>query len=176
MSGQSGNNYLYGGLGNDTLKGGSGNDTLVGSYGVDTLTGNAGSDVFILQRGGIEKITDFTPGTDKLWVGTFNGTATPGATFSAAGLAGAPAGTDAVYDPSNGSFYFDPDGTGVDPVLVAVLAKNLPITSADVVIDPLVQAIAGTNLSGNSGGTLSNVLPTAQESPWQQHALAGSTG
>jgi len=178
MSGQSGNNYLYGGLGNDTLKGGSGNDTLVGSYGVDTLTGNGGSDVFILQRGGIEKITDFTPGTDKLWVGTFNGTATPGATFSAAGLAGAPAGTDAVYDPSNGSFYFDPDGTGtgVDPVLVAILTPGLSITSADVVIDPLVQAIAGTNLSGNSGGTLSNVLPTAHESPWQQHALAGSTG
>jgi hypothetical protein len=52
---------------------------------------------------------------------------------------------------------------------------DLP-SAADVVIDPLVQAIAGTDLSGNSGGTLSNVLPTAQESPWQQHALAGSTG
>jgi Ca2+-binding RTX toxin-like protein len=180
MSASTGNNYLYGGLGNDVLKGGSGNDTLVGSYGVDTLTGNGGSDVFILQRGGIEKITDFTPGTDKLWVGTFNGTATPGATFSALGLAGAPAGTDAVYDKTTGNFYFDPDGTGagVDPVLVAVLSPNLNITSADVVIDPaaMVQAIAGAQLSGNSGGALSNVLPTAQDTPWQQHALAGSTG
>jgi len=180
MSAQSGNNYLYGGLGNDVLKGGSGNDTLVGSYGVDTLTGNAGSDVFILQRGGIEKITDFTPGTDKLWVGTFNGTATQGATFSNLGLAGAPAGTDAVYDKTNGNFYFDPDGTGtgVDPVLVAILSPNLNIQSTDIVIDPasMVQAIAGAQLSGNSGGALSNVLPTAQDTPWQQHALAGSTG
>ena len=178
MSAQTGNNYLYGGLGNDTLKGGSGDDTLVGSYGVDTLTGNGGADIFILQRGGIETITDFTPGTDKLWIGTFNGTATPGATFFGNGLATAPNGTDAVYDPSNGNLYFDPDGTGtgVDPIVVGLLAPGLTITSNDVKIDPMVQAIAGTQLSGNSGGALANVLPTAQEPSLHQHALAGSTG
>jgi Ca2+-binding RTX toxin-like protein len=178
LSGGAGNDYLFGGLGNDTLDGGDGNDILVGSYGVDTVHGGLGSDIFVLQRGGIEQINDFQPGTDTLWVATFNGTATPQATFSATGLAGAPAGTDAVYDPTNGNFYFDPDGTGtgVNPVLVAVLSPNLNIQNSDVVIDPMVQAIAGTQLSGNSGGTLSNVLPTAQEPSWQQHALAGSTG
>jgi Bacterial Ig-like domain len=57
----------------------------------------------------------------------------------------------------------------------AVLAKNLPITSSDVVIDPLVQAIAGTQLGGNNSVGLSNVLPTSEDMPWHQHTLAGST-
>src|SRR5262249_27439476 len=99
---------------------------------------------------------------DKLWVGTFNGTATPGATFFSGSLASAPAGTDAVYDPANGAFFFDPDGTGtgVDPVLVAILSKNLAITSNDVVIDPLMlgghRLLAQSTASGAGTASLTD--------------------
>ena len=154
------------------LKGGTGNDTLAGSYGIDTLTGNGGSDNFILQRGGVEKVTDFTPGTDKLWIGTFNGTATPGATFFSGTLAAAPNGTEAVYDPATGFVYFDPDGTntGTAPAaLVGILSPGLNIQSSDVVIDPMVQAIAGTPLDGKSSGGGQSDVQSSWSMPMDHH-------
>src|SRR5262249_4835115 len=101
-----------------------------------------------------------------LWVGTFNGTATPGATFSGTGFQ---AGVKAVYVPATGGFYFDPDGTGsgpggtgngVDPVLVAILSPNLTITSGDVVIDPLGRnpLLAQSTASGAGTASLTDSL------------------
>ena len=50
------------------LVGGSGNDVLIGQQG-DTLTGGAGSDHFVLSGFfGKETITDFTPGSDEIWM------------------------------------------------------------------------------------------------------------
>ena len=72
ITGNSGNNLLKGLSGNDTLIGGSGNDTLLGGAGDDLLEGGEGLDRFLFGSGstfnsnaiGIDKITDFTKGTD----------------------------------------------------------------------------------------------------------------
>jgi RHS repeat-associated protein len=72
--GNSGNNLLKGLGGNDTLDGGAGNDTLIGGAGNDLLTGGEGADNFLFGSGavfntsafGVDTITDFTQGSDKI--------------------------------------------------------------------------------------------------------------
>ena len=68
LTGDDNANTLIGGLGNDILIGGGGDDLLIGGPGNNTLTGGAGSDTFLWQQGntGHDKVTDFTPGTDRL--------------------------------------------------------------------------------------------------------------
>ena len=51
ITGDAGNNVLYGGKGKDTLKGGKGNDILIGGAGDDTLEGGSGNDVFVGGKG-----------------------------------------------------------------------------------------------------------------------------
>ena len=56
-----------GSTGNETLTGGSGEDVLFDGGGADVLTGGAGADVFVLAADGVpDRITDFTPGTDRV--------------------------------------------------------------------------------------------------------------
>lgn len=77
--GGNGNDYLSGNGGDDSLNGGDGDDFLTGESGNDVLTGGAGSDTFYFQTPlmpelssyvlgslGLDTITDFTPGADKI--------------------------------------------------------------------------------------------------------------
>lgn len=62
---------VRGGAGADTLDGGAGADTLEGGQGADQLTGGAGTDAFKVDGSaktlaGLDRITDFTHGEDKL--------------------------------------------------------------------------------------------------------------
>jgi Ca2+-binding RTX toxin-like protein len=74
IDGGIGDDSLSGSVGIDTLMGGSGNDLLAGGSGNDLLTGDAGSDHFIYDTNGvfttstvgIDQITDFVSGTDKI--------------------------------------------------------------------------------------------------------------
>jgi len=68
LTGNSLNNTLTGGGGNDQLTGQDGNDSLIGGSGDDLLTGGNGSDNFIFNSSnlGIDAISDFTPGSDKI--------------------------------------------------------------------------------------------------------------
>ena len=70
IKGGAGNDTLTGSTLNDTIIGGAGNDTLAGAGGVDTLTGGAGADKFVITAQstatGIDKITDFVAGVDKI--------------------------------------------------------------------------------------------------------------
>jgi Ca2+-binding RTX toxin-like protein len=74
IAGNSGNNLLKGLGGNDTLNGWAGNDILTGGAGDDILTGGEGADSFLFGSGaaftpsafGVDSITDFTKGTDKI--------------------------------------------------------------------------------------------------------------
>jgi Ca2+-binding RTX toxin-like protein len=88
LIGGDGNDKLFGGAGNDILSGGAGNDTLEGGAGNDTLTGGAGVDIFRLVNeadAGVDEITDFTTGVDKVR------------------LVGFAAGSTVTYDQATGS-------------------------------------------------------------------------
>ena len=69
--GEAGADLIGGGSGMDTLWGGAGRDTLLGGLGDDILTGGTNPDVFLFDTDpagdhGTDRITDFTPGTDRL--------------------------------------------------------------------------------------------------------------
>ncbi|MCQ4347950.1 type I secretion C-terminal target domain-containing protein, partial [Pseudomonas stutzeri] len=66
--GHDGDDVLSGLLGDDALAGGAGDDILVGGPGNDLLSGGPGADTFVWNSGdsGVDRITDFTPGEDRL--------------------------------------------------------------------------------------------------------------
>jgi Ca2+-binding RTX toxin-like protein len=74
LTGNTGNDTVTGGVGNDTMSGGYGSDLLTGGAGNDSLTGGAASDRFVYDTNavftasavGIDQITDFVSGTDKI--------------------------------------------------------------------------------------------------------------
>ena len=74
LLGEDGNDTLLGGNGNDKLLGGNGNDLLAGNAGKDRLTGGKGKDRFVFDinapfnkaKMGVDIITDFTRGQDKI--------------------------------------------------------------------------------------------------------------
>ena len=69
LNGGLGNDTLDGGAGNDTLNGGDGSDILIGGLGNDILTGGIGADSFKFTsalKSNLDRITDFSRGTDKL--------------------------------------------------------------------------------------------------------------
>jgi len=76
LSGEDGRDFLSGGAGNDVLDGGAGNDVLVGGAGQDTLTGGAGADIFVFEAvadstgSTADVVTDFTSGTDRVFIKT----------------------------------------------------------------------------------------------------------
>jgi Ca2+-binding RTX toxin-like protein len=83
ITGSNGVNALNGNAGDDTIIGNEGNDVLNGGVGNDTLTGGVGNDRFVFSlttrfdqaQIGIDTITDFTRGQDKILLdrNTFNG-------------------------------------------------------------------------------------------------------
>ncbi|MGL6338313.1 MAG: M10 family metallopeptidase C-terminal domain-containing protein, partial [Waterburya sp.] len=60
-----GNDFIQGEWGNDLLTGGAGSDTLVGGQNSDIFAYLVANDSLVSQR---DLITDFTLGTDKLWL------------------------------------------------------------------------------------------------------------
>jgi Ca2+-binding RTX toxin-like protein len=74
LTGNSGNNLLKGLEGKDTLIGNAGDDILVGGEDNDILTGGEGADRFLFGSGdafkssdfGVDTITDFSKGSDKI--------------------------------------------------------------------------------------------------------------
>ena len=137
LTGNSGDNFIFGNTGDNVIKGGAGADWLLGLSGSDTfdggsgddwilgqgtMTGGAGADHFFLAtaREGVSvpiRITDFASGTDKIVLNsnTLAGYAYHGPTDATAfweGTAAHDADDRLIYDKTAGKLYFDADGTG----------------------------------------------------------------
>lgn len=107
---------LEGTAGADVLVGGAGDDIIRGGRGNDVLTGGAGKDSFVFAPGdGTDRITDFTPGVDRL---VFEGVAAEQVVAKAATVGGV-AGLSISY------------GTAGDSVFLAGVTT---LTTSDVVL------------------------------------------
>jgi Ca2+-binding RTX toxin-like protein len=80
FNGSNNNDAISGTAYADTIYGNGGNDTITGNGGADTITGGAGADVFRYlsyadsrAAGGIDTITDFNGGQDRLDLTAFGG-------------------------------------------------------------------------------------------------------
>lgn len=83
LSGLAGNDTVNGGAGKDSITGGAGGDTLAGGTEADTFVYTTVADSFIAT--GVDKITDFVAGTDKIDVTTVPTSILQGASYTAAG-------------------------------------------------------------------------------------------
>ncbi|QSJ16083.1 FG-GAP repeat protein [Nostoc sp. UHCC 0702] len=134
ITGNIGNNLLKGLGGNDTLLGNAGDDTLIGGAGNDILTGGEGSDRFLFGSGvafthsnfGVDTLTDFAKGTDKIALSktSFNALSSSVSSnlnlgeftiinteiVNEASVAGASSGK-IVYNYATGNLLYNPNGT-----------------------------------------------------------------
>jgi Ca2+-binding RTX toxin-like protein len=142
VRGGNGNDTLYGGDGADWLYGDAGHDTLWGDSGNDTLTGGPGKDVFVfntaLGPSNVDRITDFNPVDDTIWLENAVFIGLPNGTLSANALAQNLSGNATtashriIYETDTGMLFFDRDETGpVAKVHFATLGTNLSLTNAD---------------------------------------------
>ncbi|MEQ9622316.1 calcium-binding protein [Coleofasciculus chthonoplastes] len=151
LYGNSGNDRLHGGPGNDRLHGGVGNDTLYGDVGNDRLHGGSGNDrlvggfgddefAFYSKNEGIDRIEDFTVGSDKIQVDDngFGGGLRSGTLSSSQFTLGSRASDSSdrfIYNKSTGDLFFDADGTGgLAQVQFAKLDRGLNLSSSDIVV------------------------------------------
>ena len=131
-TGNSGNNVLTGNGYDNVLNGGAGNDTLIGGWGHDTLTGGSGADVFlfnsVLRSDSVDKITDFTVGTDKIGLSSVIFGSHEGTDWFAASASAVNSHT-VVYQDGNKLFY-DADGSGsyFSPIEFAELNTSTPLS------------------------------------------------
>jgi Ca2+-binding RTX toxin-like protein len=118
-------------------------NVLDGREGNDTLTGGLGRDAFVFSTlpgtGNIDRITDFTPGEDRIHLDADIFTAlAPGALFAnrfVIGLVALDANDFILYDPATGTLRYDQDGSGAnESVVFAVLDNAAAITNAGFLI------------------------------------------
>lgn len=164
-------NYIYGNAGANRIDGGAGNDVLRGRGGDDTLTGGSGADRFVfdtdLGTAGLDMITDFSTGADKLFLdlnafGAFDASgALPVGAFRT-GTAALDADDRILYDQATGNVRYDADGTGAFAAITFVrLNAGTVLAAADVTLlapTALAVELIGTQsadlLLGNSAGNL----------------------
>jgi serralysin len=144
-----GNDLLLGSTRAETLDGAGGDDRLMGRGGSDILIGGVGADMFLfanrVDENDIDVIVDFDLAHDIIGI---LGVEHPGVSypFDATQLAVAPtavtSATRIIYDPTDGSVRYDPDGVGPEPAehFVTLLARPLTLAVAqfEVVLEIVV--------------------------------------
>jgi Ca2+-binding RTX toxin-like protein len=123
-----------------------GNGTVVVHVGTgdNTITGGPGTDRFIFESaltGQVDRITNFTPGVDKIVLSQtdFAGIGPVGHALAAAdfrfGAHPTTASQHILYDPATGFLYYDPDGNGPQARMhFATLSSHLPVGHADFLV------------------------------------------
>jgi len=151
VSGEEGNDTLLGGVGNDILEGGNGDDSLIGGPGNDRQTGGVGRDRFSFQSpkdGGVDTITDFTPGQDLIVVSrhpfsdprqigsTLSYGTLPANRFRLGNTSTRIAGGSFLYDQSTGNLFFDsyPNNPG-NRVQLATLTTKPLLNNTSILVD-----------------------------------------
>lgn len=139
LLGGGGADRLEGGTQNDTLSGGTGADLLIGGSGYDKLTGGTDADKFILNspKDGVDTITDFQHGVDKIGLSSGFGIASLSdmAFVSSSKPAATSGDPTLLYNSSSGSLWWDDDGKGWhSPVQVAQLTNAPQLTLSDIVL------------------------------------------
>lgn len=156
LIGNSRNNTLNGGDGNDTLIGGGGNDILVGGAGNDVLTGGGNNDLFLYNTNtafrsgavGIDRITDFVKGSDKIVLDktTFTALRSLAATGFSIASEFAVVSSDAaaqasaakiVYNQGTGSLFYNQNGASAgfgSGAQFATLTSNPLLAASDFMI------------------------------------------
>ncbi len=160
---------------NDTLLGTTGNDTFIGKEGNDTLTGNGGTNTFVyggvgiplLTSLGVDTITDFVTGTDKIRLhkSTFNLISSPAGgslasnftTVSDDSLAESQTAT-IIYSQSSGNLFYNTNGTtvgyGTNGGQFATLSTKPALAVNDfLIIDDKVNLTVSTPSVLENGGT-----------------------
>ncbi|GAB4304927.1 MAG: calcium-binding protein [Oscillatoriaceae cyanobacterium] len=158
VSGDAGDDTVHGGQGNDSVSGGAGNDVVFGDRGNDIITGGEGADKFrfeyfpspgesvpaaTAENGnpfGVDTLTDFTPGQDKIQLDRRVFPALPVGALAANmfaisnGFNANNQGTStakAIYDSTSGLVYYNPTGTPGDEVSLVQLQPNLNPSASD---------------------------------------------
>jgi serralysin len=154
ISGGGGNDQLVGADGNDTIYGDAGNDVVDGGFGNnsgnDLLYGGAGVDSFMLNRIGVDTITDFVSSgspteIDYLVVSAsvFGLVDPPFGYLNSSRLlvgAGATTATDTsqrfIFNTTDRSLYFDEGGknAGASSIKIAILSSTATINSNNFVV------------------------------------------
>jgi len=154
LFGNSGNDKLTGNSGNDTLNGGNGSDRLAGSAGDDVLYGGSSSDLFVFDSNavfaanalGIDQITDFAVGSDKLVLDKTTFTALGSmvdlsSEFAVVGSDAAAGDSDAmiVYSSGTGNLFYNQDeaASGLGSGAQFASLSGIPALGAD---DFVIQA------------------------------------
>ncbi len=156
INGGAGNDTIDGDSGNDTLLGGNGEDILMGGSGNDVLTGGDNKDSFLYENSyafksatfGIDSITDFTTGSDKIVLdkSTFRALESDAGIgfsisneFAIVNSDAAAATSDAiiVYNQGSGDIFYNQNGTldgfGTGAQFVE-LTDNTLLSASDFVI------------------------------------------
>jgi Ca2+-binding RTX toxin-like protein len=131
---------------NNTIIGNSAANILYGGAGLDLLAGGLGADQFKFQNKieGIDTITDFTVGSDKITLSAsgFGGGLTAAGALNSTRFLKVTLGSQAttasqrfIYNSSTGGLYFDLDGSGVAAaVQFATLSSRPTLTATDFLV------------------------------------------
>jgi Ca2+-binding RTX toxin-like protein len=135
ISGNDGRDKLSGLGGSDRIEGGKGNDTLSGGAGADTLKGAAGADVFVfdtaLGASNVDKISGFkhvddTIRLDDAFMVGLGPWSSDRFLSVDSGHQATTANARIVYDESNGTLWFDTDGSGNGVAVQFATLTNRP--------------------------------------------------
>ena len=148
------NDMVYGDLGNDNVFGDNGDDTVTGGGGNDSVTGGMGSDRFLFDTNavfsadaGIDILTDFVAGTDKIVLDQTTFTAltnnaigllrATGFAIVSSDTAVATSGALIVYNSATGGLFYNQNGAAAGfgtGAQFATLTGNPTLSATDFIV------------------------------------------